>query len=312
MAKQKNPISKQKKSKNSIIYTIVVVILFAIACINGRFATEDEPLSQGEVVLSEAEFQVHIIDVGQADSILVIADGEAMLIDAAESKNAQTILDYLTAQNVTELKYAAATHMHADHIGGYPKVLEGIKAKTMLEPVYADSLVPTTRIYERHLDAVDANGAKLHAAAVGETFSLGNAKITVLGPVGEEDDDLNNTSLVLRVDYADVSCMFTGDMEKPAELELVESGADLDVDFLKVGHHGAQTSSSEEFLALATPQYAAISCGVDNEYGHPTPEALERLGKHTNNIRITAEEGTLVFSYDADTKTCSFSGSNAS
>ncbi len=309
MAQKKRSIPKKKKSGNSMLYCIVVVILSFIALMSGRLSTQQQGnLQQGDFAASDAEFQVHVIDVGQADSILVIADGEAMLIDAAESKNAQTILDYLADQNVTELKYAVATHMHSDHIGGYPGVLAGIKAQTVLEPVCPDSLIPTTKIYERYLDAVEANGAKLHAADAWETFALGNAKITVLGPVSENAKDLNDTSLVLRVDYGDISCLFTGDMEEAEETEILAGGAKLNVDFLKVGHHGAKTSSSEAFLAAVTPQYAAISCGVDNDYGHPTPEALARLGVHTDQIRMTSEEGSLLFAYDKDTRTCTFTG----
>lgn len=310
MAKKKTNINDSKKSKRSLLYTIVVTILFAIACLNGRLMPQEEEMEQGDFALSDAEFQVHMINVGQADSILVIADGEAMLIDAAESGNAQTILDYLAAQNIKELKYAAATHMHADHIGGYGKVFAGIKVKTVLEPVYADSLVPTTKTYERYLDGIDVTGAKLRAAKAGSTYQLGGATITVLGPVSKDADDLNNTSLVLRVDYEDVSCLFTGDMEEPEEEEILASGADLDVDYLKVGHHGARTSSSEAFLAAVTPQYAAISCGEGNDYGHPTPEALERLGVHTDNILITKDVGDVVFCYDKDTGTCSFTGTD--
>ena len=307
MAGRKNPLLSQKDSKKKILYVIVVAVLFAIACLNGQFAQQEEQ-PEGQIALSDAEFQVHVIDVDQADSILIIADGEAMLIDAAESKSAQTILDYLDAQGVKTLKYAAATHMHNDHIGGYAKVFAGIKAKTVLEPIYADSLVPTTRTYENYLDGIEVTGAKLRAPKAGTTYQLGGAEITVLGPVSKNADDLNNTSLVLRVDYGDVSCLFTGDMEKPEEEEILASGADLNVDFLKVGHHGAKTSSSEAFLAAVTPQYAAISCGKDNDYGHPTPEALKRLRVHTDNILTTMDAGTLVFCYDKDTGKCSFAG----
>lgn len=308
MKRPKNPLLASKKSKKYIIYTIVVVILFAIACLNGQISLTQQPLPEGQIALSDAEFQVHVIDVEQADSILVIADGEAMLIDAAESKSAQTILDYLEAQDVQNLKYAVATHMHNDHIGGYAKVFAGIKAKTVLEPIYADKLVPTTRTYEKYLDGIDVTGAKLRTPKAGTTYQLGGATITVLGPVSKNADDLNNTSLVLRVDYDGVSCLFTGDMEKPEEEEILAAGADLDVDFLKVGHHGARTSSSDAFLAAVTPRYAAISCGKDNDYGHPTPEALKRLGAYTDDILITMNDGNLVFCYDKDTKTCSYRG----
>lgn len=312
MAYKRSPIPKSKKSSNMMIYCFVIAILLFIALLNGRYSSlQQDSLQSGDVAVSDAEFQVHVIDVGQADSILVIADGEAMLIDAAESGNADEILAYLKAQNVTELKYAVATHMHADHIGGMAGVLNGIETRTVLEPVYADSLVPTTKVYEKYLDAIEENNIGLYAAKAGETFSLGNAKITVLGPVSEEPDDLNNTSLVLRVDYGEASCLFTGDMEEPEEEEILQSGADLDVDFLKVGHHGAATSSSEHFLAAVTPQYAAISCGKDNDYGHPADSTMQRLEQYAEDIRITAEEGSIVFCYDQDSGTCDFVTENS-
>lgn len=300
MGKRSSRMPKEKKSSNMTLFTIVIVVLLAIACLNGRYVTPQ----QGNFADSEAEFQVHVIDVGQADSILVIADGEAMLIDAAETGNAGTICEYLRKCGVKSLKYAVATHMHADHIGGFPGVLEEFKAETVLEPVYADSLVPTTRVYERYLDAVEANSKTYHAAEAGETFALGGAKITVVGPVSKETDDMNNTSLVLRVDYDEASCLFTGDMETPEEESIIRSGAKLNVDFLKVGHHGAATSSGRNFLAMVMPQYAVISCGVDNDYGHPAESTMERLKKFTKEIHITAEEGSVVFSYDKETGAC--------
>ncbi len=309
MAYKRSPIPKKQKSRNLTLYWFLIAILFGIALLNARYSTpQQEKLPGGDFTLADAEFQVHVIDVGQADSILVIADGEAMLIDAAESGNADEILAYLKAQNITKLKYAVATHMHADHIGGMAQVLNGIETRTVLEPVYADSLVPTTKVYERYLDAIEKNNIGLYAAKAGETFALGNAKITVLGPVSEEPEDLNNTSLVLRVDYGEASCLFTGDMETPEESEILQSGANLDVDFLKVGHHGAATSSSEDFLAAVTPQYAAISCGKENDYGHPADSTMKLLERYAEDIRITAEEGSLVFAYDKDTQTSTFTG----
>ncbi len=300
MAKKKNRILKKKNSGSTTLYVFVVVVLFAMACLNGRFVG----LEQGYFADVDADFQVHIIDVGQADSILVIADGAAMLIDAAETGDAGIIRSYLKNCGITKLTYAAATHMHNDHIGGFPAVLSEIPAETVLEPVYADSLVPTTSTYERYLDAVDACGADFHAAKAGETFTLGGAEITVLGPVSTNAKNLNDTSLVLRVDYGNASCIFTGDMETSAEKELLQSGAKLDAVFLKVGHHGSDSSSGSSFLSAVTPQYAVISCGKDNDYGHPAKSTLDRLAGFTRNVSITAEHGSVVFSYDKESDTC--------
>lgn len=305
MARQKRPqLQKKKKTKNVVLYCIVVVILFAIACVSGRYSME-HPASL-KAALADTELQVHVMDVGQGDSILVIADGEAMLIDAAESSSAEAICTYLQKLGITKLKYAVSTHGHADHIGGFPQVLAQCPAERVMEPVYADSLVPTTKTYENFLDAADACGASLNAMQAGDSFQLGGAKVEVLGPVSEDASDLNNASLVLRLTYEDVSCLFTGDMEIPEETDILESGADVSADFLKVGHHGSDTSSGEAFIAAVRPKYAAVSCGVDNEYGHPCEEPMDRLKRYGTEVYVTAEEGDLVFAYDRESGSCGF------
>ncbi|MDE5883834.1 MAG: MBL fold metallo-hydrolase [Oscillospiraceae bacterium] len=305
-----NKLNKEPKTKNKIIYAILVTILSAVALITGRYSVSEENQtvqSDQEITLADAEFQVHVIDVGQGDSILVCADGETMLIDAAESKSSTEILDYLASQNVTELNYAAATHMHADHIGSFPKVLEQIKPEHVIEPVYADSLIPTTKTYERYLDAVEATGAEYTAMKAGDSFTLGNAQITVLAPVDESAKDLNNTSLVLRIQYDDIVCLFTGDMEVQEEKTILgnlENLGLLKATFLKAGHHGSDTSSGEDFLAQVQPKYVAVSCGVNNKYGHPVQSTLDHLAVWTDQIYITAQQGDIVFYYDKDTKSC--------
>lgn len=311
-------LNKEPKMKNKIIYAILVTILSAIALITGRYSVSEENQtvqSDQEITLADAEFQVHVIDVGQGDSILVCADGETMLIDTAESKASTEILDYLASRNITALDYAVATHMHADHIGSFSKVLGQIRPAHILEPVYADSLIPTTKTYERYLDTVEATGAEYTALQTGDSFTLGSAQITVLAPVDESAKDLNNTSLVLRVQYDDIVCLFTGDMEVQEEKTILEnlenSGKQglLKADFLKAGHHGSDTSSGEDFLAQVQPEYAAISCGVNNKYGHPAQSTLEHLAVWTDQVYITAQQGDIVFYYDKDTKSCHMTAS---
>ena len=318
---KKNTTPNQGNSKNNIIYAIVVIVLCAVALFAGRqeqqqqeqanslqiFDGDDEIPQNDNFTISDAEFQVHMIDVGQGDSILVMADGQAMLIDAAESKASSAIISYLQAQNVTELEYAVATHLHADHIGGYPKVMGAVKPKNVIESICPESILPTTQTYEKYLKAIEESGAKYQALKAGDTFTLGNASITVLAPISEHASSLNNTSLVLRVQYDDVVCIFTGDMELPEEKTLVASSVEmpenfLKADFLKAGHHGSDTSSGEAFLAEVQPEYVGISCGVDNKYGHPAQSTLEHLKAYTDEVHITAEEGDIVFLYDADTR----------
>ncbi|MDE7121720.1 MAG: MBL fold metallo-hydrolase, partial [Oscillospiraceae bacterium] len=306
-----NQLNKEPKTKNKIIYAILVTILSAVALITGRYSvSEENQTTQPDqaVTLADAEFQVHVIDVGQGDSILVCADGETMLIDAAESKSGTKILDYLASRNVTQLDYAAATHMHADHIGSFPKVLEQIRPAHVIEPIFSDSVTPTTtKTYEKYLDVVEATGAEYTAMKAGDSFTLGNAQITVLAPVDESAKDLNNTSLVLRIQYDDIVCLFTGDMEVQEEKTILENPENqglLKATFLKAGHHGSDTSSGEDFLAQVQPEYVAVSCGVNNKYGHPAQSTLEHLAVWTDQIYITAQQGDIVFYYDKDTKSC--------
>jgi competence protein ComEC len=296
---------KKKKTKNVAIYCVVIALLTVVACVSGRYKTEHPETNDGIMDNSDAEFQVHVMDVGQGDSILVLADGEAMLIDASESTAAAKITDYLSSQGVTKLQYAAATHMHADHIGGFPKILDTVQAETIIEPVFRDALTPTTKAYERYLDIVEESGAEYRTMQAGDSFTLGGAEVSVLAPVSDEADTLNNTSLVLRVEYDGIVCLFTGDMETEEETSLLQSGADIKADFLKVGHHGSTTSSGEAFLEAVQPAYAAISCGADNSYGHPAESTLERLAAYTDNVYVTAEDGDIIFLYDKETKSCS-------
>lgn len=294
--------ARERRNRRRLIYCMVVFILLIVLSMNGMYGRQ---LSQGNAALADSEFQIHVIDVGQGDSILVVADGETMLIDAAESGAAPAITEYLQNLGIEQLDMAVATHFHADHIGGFANVLHEIPAETVLEPVCPDSLVPATRTYERYLDAVEETGAELTAVQVGDTFSLGGAAITVLAPIpGKGSKDSNNISVVLRIEYDGVTALFTGDMETPEEQTILDSGRSVRADFIKIGHHGSDTSTGEAFLAQVNPQFAAISCGADNSYGHPSQQTLDRLHAYTDDVLITAQSGNIVFLYDKDTKNC--------
>ncbi|MDE5563546.1 MAG: MBL fold metallo-hydrolase [Oscillospiraceae bacterium] len=308
--KKDQKVTNSKNSKSTTLYAFVVAILLVVALISGRVSTEQSGQSGG-LAASDAPFQVHVMDVGQGDSVLVIVDGHAMLIDGSVSKASSKIISYLESQNITELEYVAATHLHADHIGGLPKVIEAYPPKQVVESICPDKLLPVTNTYEHYLDAVEASGAEYLALSAGDEFQLGGALVTVLAPVSEDADDLNNTSLVLKIEYGDCTCIFTGDMEAEEEETILSGAYDLRADFLKVGHHGSSTSSSEAFLAAVQPDYAAISCGVDNSYGHPHAETLEKLKGYTDNVYVTAEEGDIVFLYDAATNQSQIVTANA-
>lgn len=310
MANQRKGGSAAQNKRTKIIVTAVVIAVALLITfapyMNLPFdiPTWGELLSGNEQTIQSGDalnqpFTVHVIDVGQGDSILVKSGDHAMLIDAGERGNDQTILDYLKANSVEKLDYIVATHPHSDHIGSMPKVIEGIKVDNIIMPKLPKSMVPTTSIYQKLIKAVKTSGAKVISAKVGDTYTLGDAKITIVGPVGTPED-LNNASVVMKVVYGKNSFLFTGDAEAKSEKKILANGADIKADVLKLGHHGSSTSTSEEFLKVVSPSLALISCGKDNDYGHPHKETIEKLEKYNIPYERTDIKGTIVVGSDGE------------
>ena len=246
----------------------------------------------------EGLLEVTFLDVGQGDSILLRTREQNILIDAGEVEYGQTVVDDLADYGVEELDLVIATHMHSDHMGGMAAVVEALPVDTFVMTALPDSMVPTTRVYENLLTALEESPeTAVEAAEPGAVYDLGGGvTLTILGPLTDYDD-LNLTSVVCRVTPGARSFLFTGDMEREAEQDLLEAGADLDADVLKVGHHGASTSSTEDFLAAVSPAASVIEVGTGNSYGHPTGQTLERLQSY-GPIYRTDLDGAVVVATD--------------
>ena len=239
----------------------------------------------------ESYFEAHFIDVGQADSILIICDGEAMLVDAGNKADATLVRTYLEEQNVTHLEYAVGTHPHEDHIGGFVNLFRYIKP----DKVYCSSKSYTTSAFNDFVYYVTNNlKQELVIPTLGESFLLGSARVTVIGPLHYNYSDINSHSIVLRVEYGELTFLLTGDMEGDAELDLVHAGIDLKADVLKVGHHGSGSSSYYQFLREVQATYGVISCGRDNDYGHPHDGPLSRLRDAEVQLYRTDLQGHIV------------------
>ncbi len=237
---------------------------------------------------------VHYIDVGQGDSILIVQNKSAMLIDAGNASDADLIIDYLQTQGISKLDYVIGTHPHSDHIGGLADIIASVAiGKVILAPVQNN-----TQTFENVLQAVQDKGLKLTRPVAGSKYTLGKASFQILGPNGTDYEDLNNYSVVIRVTFGQTAFLFVGDAEMLAEKEMLAAGYDLQSDVLKAGHHGSHSSTSSQFLKAVDPDSVVISVGADNSYGHPAAQTLDALQDANIDIYRTDLAGTIIATSD--------------
>ncbi|MFD3271539.1 ComEC/Rec2 family competence protein [Paenibacillus dendritiformis] len=279
-----------------IVIGLVLVLLTACAPASLPTATETTPPQQA----AAGTLQVYYLDVGQGDSTYIrTPQGQHILIDGGDNHKGQTVVDYLEHLGVTQLDVVIATHPDADHIGGLDTVIDAIPVKS----VYAPRVSHTTQTYKDFLLAVKNRGLKIKSAKAGLELPLDGVKAEFVAPVAEYGKDLNAWSAVLRLSYGNTSFLFTGDAEKRSETDMLKQPEQLRADVLKVGHHGSDTSTSQEFLDAVQPTYAVISAGVDNKYGHPKKDVMNRLKKANIEIYRTDKQGTIIAISDGKTIT---------
>ncbi len=243
-----------------------------------------------------SNFEVHFIDVGQADSALIECDGETMMIDGGNVADSNVVAAYLKKEDVTELNYVVCSHAHEDHVGG----LSGALSVTKADNIYAPKTETNTKAYKNFKKKAEEQNVEIKHPNVGDEIQLGSSTVEFLGPVDENGKDLNSTSIVLKITYGNTSFLFTGDAESDEEEEILNSGADLKSTVLKVGHHGSRTSTSYPFLREVMPQYAVISVEKGNSYGHPNEETLSKLSDAGEEVYRTDESGDIVMTSDGN------------
>lgn len=246
---------------------------------------------------------VSVIDVGQGDSILIQApNGKTMLIDAGESTAQSAIYSYLKSKNVKTIDVLVATHPHADHIGSMSYIVNNFTVGS----IYMPKATTTTKTYENLLLDIKNKGLSIHTAKAGTNISLDSSlQISIVAPVGSDYSNLNDYSAVIKIVYNNNSFLLAGDASNVSEQEILNSGVNINVDVLKVGHHGSSTSSSTPFLNAVSPKYAVISVGAGNSYGHPTQDALNRLTACGVKTYRTDKNGSVVFKSDGKSITIS-------
>lgn len=298
---------KQMKIVKSLVALVIVLILGIISLFTEPWqyiGTNDGKTEIGtKNEASVSDLQVHYIDVGQADSILVRIPTENgtknMLIDAGTSSgySDEVITGYLDDLGIDTLTYMIITHPHLDHGGAAEEVIEAVDVENIILPECDAGQAFWLGMFE----AMDAKGLSYIPSEMGDTYEIGEASFTILGPVDVTTvKDTNDYSIVIRLDYGETSFVFTGDATVESEEQMLDANpaSAFKCDVLKVSHHGSHTSTGEAFLGACDPDLAIISCGAGNSYGHPHDVVVERIEKANVPILRTDLEGTIILASD--------------
>lgn len=273
----------------------ILPVLIACLILSGCSIACLPPVTGGQPAPSGGGLTVHFLDVGQADCTLVECDGQYMLIDGGNVEDGRFVVSYLLRHGVEQIHTLICTHPHEDHAGGLAAVLAVFPVQTILSP----TATYASEFFDDFLYYAGQQQTAIDIPNPGDTYSLGSAAVTVLGPV-KDYAEINDTSIVVRLDYGETSFLFTGDMETTAENDMMEYWDDAwqQADVLKVGHHGSDTSTGYRFLYETAPDYAVISVGRDNPYGHPHDRPMSRLLHAGCTVFRTDRLGTVTATSD--------------
>ncbi len=292
MAKRRS--AKKKPS------ALLCIIIFILLLITGGFGVETMQGENTNTYLGDGEAYIHFIDVGQGSATLIQFDRSGILIDTGESEYSESLITYIRSCGIDTLEYVVASHPHSDHIGGMTDVFEEFSVGKVLMPELSEINIPSTRVYEKLLIYLDENGMDVEFPEDGDSYTIDDVVISVLGPV-EQVEDLNDMSLICKVNACGTKIMVLGDAEKEELSSVYEASlVDRKSDILAMGHHGSSTSVHKAFLRSVDADVAVISCGRENSYGHPHKEALQYIEDNGLDLYRTDYDGTVVFRCDAD------------
>lgn len=303
---------KIKRQSKLIIYLLSVIVVTILSFIGIEYGTTETvgntmpiniakpenlqniTIKTGPTItkdfLSETKqnLKVYFFDVGQADSILIMNEEQTMLIDAGNNDDGEMLVKSLETLGITKIDYLVGTHPHEDHIGGMDNIIKNFEIGT----IYMPKVQTNTKTFEDVLDAVKEKGLTISTPKLNDTFKVGQAECQVLA-VDNKAKNLNLASIVIQMQFDDMTYLFTGDSEKEVEEKILKANKDIKVNILKVGHHGSDTSSSKKFIQTLAPEISVISVGKDNFYGHPNQEVIERLEEVESKIYRTDEVGNV-------------------
>lgn len=295
---------KKKSDVHKIIETLLKVILILVIIWliwslkknqveeppEGTTPTEAPPT---EIVDVEGQLILTMIEVGQADSFLLEQDGMTALVDCGTRSSGKDVVEYLKSQGITKIDFVFGTHPHDDHMGGMYDVITNFDiGKIILPEVKANEV--TANWYAKLMTEIKTGDYNLEFAKVGTIYYLGDASMKIIGSISAPNGNLNNYSTVMKVSFGEMDLIMTGDAETEVEEEILEKyQKELDAEILKMGHHGSDTSTSDEFLEAISPEYALISTKIGNKYSHPIKSTMQKLEKAGVEVYRTDENGTV-------------------
>ncbi len=291
------------KPSGIIAALLAVIVVFISGILYESGVINDELylklISAVNTDIASADLEVHYIDVGQAECILIKAPEKTVLIDAGDVGFGKTVENYLRKSGVYSIDIFIGTHPHSDHIGSASDIIKKFPVGEIIIPEIPTEHLAATSFFEDFLKTAAKKNCKISYAKAGVVFELGNGCVLeIFGPEGDKGDNLNNYSVISKLSYGETSFLFTGDAEKIIEQELVYSGKDISTTVLSAGHHGSITSNSEEFLIKTGAKYAVVSCGQNNDYGHPHKEVTERFKNLGIKYYRTDYDGDIIFGSD--------------
>lgn len=283
---------KSSSSKYLLVFFVISIIFALLWHIPKNLFKKDENFNY----VDNAKTTVHFIDVGQGDCELIICDGVSVLIDAGEKFKGSTVVKYLKSCGVKKLNYVIASHAHTDHIGGLLSVLDYFEVDKIIMPKVSKSLIPTNSIYRSFLERIKNKKISVEKAKRGDSFNLGEGKLKIIGPIREDYEKLNDTSVGALFSYNGINFLFCGDMEREAEQDVLNSGQNIKADVFKLNHHGSKTSNTNQFIAAIKPRFCVLEAGKNNSYGHPHIKVLNTLKENgVKKLFRTDQNGNIMF-----------------
>ncbi len=285
------------KKLKPLIIVAVVVLIAVFAVVNAIRIGLGDGGSASELLPAQPDTEyplaVYYVDVGQGDGIVIKCEQTVLVIDGGEREESDTMVQFLKSVDADRIDCYIASHPHSDHIGAAGGIFAAMNVQSVMMTSFSEINMPTTKSFERLQTAIENQGCEVIFAEAGETYTFGPLTLEVFAPV-EETTDYNNMSIVFRLTYEKNTFMFTGDAALESEALMLNRGYDLHADVLKLGHHGSSSSTSRDFLEAVDPVLAVISCGKNNDNGHPHRETLALLSEKGIEYRRTDENGTVT------------------